>query len=57
MRRADVRWIAERLARISDAQWRDAFAAGGFPEPAARRFIARLKQKIADGLGVCPGGC
>ena len=26
---ANVRWIAERLARLSPAQWRDAFRAAG----------------------------
>jgi hypothetical protein len=57
IRRADVRWIAVRLAQITDKQWRDAFAAGGFPEPKAERFIGRLKQKIAEGLAVCPRGC
>jgi hypothetical protein len=55
--RSDVRWIAERLAQITDRQWRDAFAAGGFPEEKATRLVTRLKRKIADGLNVCPSAC
>jgi hypothetical protein len=57
IRRRDVRWISERLARITDAQLANAFRAGGYPEDLAQRFIKRLKEKIADGLAVCPEGC
>jgi len=46
---ADVRWICDRLAAISDAQLDDAFRAGGYPKSLADRFIRRLKQKIAEG--------
>lgn len=46
---ADVRWIAERLARFTDEQWRAAFAAGGYTEDETRRFVARLEQKIVEG--------
>ena len=28
---ADVRWICGRLQRLREAQWRDAFSAGGYP--------------------------
>ena len=45
----DVRWMSERLAKLSDAQWRDAFRAGGFNPPIADRFIRRLKAKIDEG--------
>jgi hypothetical protein len=45
----DVRWAADLLAGLSDAQWRDAFQAGGFDAETAARFIRRLQQKIADG--------
>jgi hypothetical protein len=55
--RRDVRWMSERLARITDRQFRDAFRAGGFPDDTANRFIGRLKEKIAEGLAVCPRGC
>jgi hypothetical protein len=35
---------------LSDAQWRDAFRAGGFEPAVADRFIRRLKAKIDEGL-------
>lgn len=46
----DVRWICERLARLSPKQWSDAFRAGGFTEAEADRYIRRLQEKIAEGL-------
>jgi hypothetical protein len=46
----DVKWICERLQKISDAQWRDAFRAGGYSEDVSARYIARLHSKIAEGL-------
>jgi len=49
---ADVRWICSRLQKLSDAQWQDAFRAGGYPKSDADRFIRRLKQKIAEGLAL-----
>jgi hypothetical protein len=49
---ADVRWICGRLERLTDAQWQDAFRAGGFPQEDADRYIRRLKQKIAEGLAL-----
>ena len=48
----DVRWTCERLSRLSDEQWRDAFRAGGYDPQIARRYIARFKQKIAEGLAL-----
>jgi hypothetical protein len=50
--KADVLWICNRLARVSDQQWADAFRAGGYAEPTAQRYIRRLKQKIAEGLAL-----
>jgi hypothetical protein len=49
---ADVRWTCERLARLSDRQWQDAFRAGGYAPDLAERFIRRMKQKIAEGLAL-----
>lgn len=57
LRRRDVRWISERLARITDRQLADAFRAAGYSDQIAGRFIARLKAKIAEGLAACPRGC
>ena len=47
---SDVRWICGLLARLSDAQWADAFRAGGYSSEEGGRFIRRLKAKIAEGL-------
>jgi hypothetical protein len=52
IRPADVRWICERLDRLTDRQWQDAFRAGGIEPQAAERFIRRMKQKIAEGLAL-----
>lgn len=49
---ADVRWICERLQRLTDAQWNDAFRAGGYAPQVAARFIRRFKQKIQEGLAL-----
>jgi len=46
----EVRWASELLGELGDRQWRDAFRAGGYDPAVAERFIARLHQKIAEGL-------
>jgi hypothetical protein len=48
--RTDVIWAAERMAGISDAQWDDAFRAAGYPEDQRRRYIQKIKSKIAEGV-------
>jgi hypothetical protein len=45
----DVKWTSERVLRISDEQWRDAFRAGGYDPATAGRFVARIKQKAEEG--------
>jgi hypothetical protein len=45
----DVAWMCNRLARLTPAQWSDAFRAGGYDEALAARFIRRIQQKIAEG--------
>ena len=52
MTAADVRWICEKLQRLTDAQWQDAFRAGGYAPEVANRFIRRFKQKIEEGLAL-----
>ena len=49
---ADVRWICERLTKLTDKQWRDAFRAAGYEPGLALRFINRMKQKITEGLSL-----
>lgn len=45
----DVHWACGLLARLTDAQWADAFRAGGYSPEVADRFIRRLKAKIEEG--------
>src|SRR5262249_27077577 len=44
----DVAFAADLLGQLTDQQWRDAFRAGGYPAPLARRFITRLQQKLDE---------
>jgi len=53
---ADVKWTCRRLARLSDRQWEAAFTAGGYPEDVRRRYIAKIKAKIAEGLALPDAG-
>jgi hypothetical protein len=52
---ADVRWACTLLNRLSDAQWRDAFRAGGYDQEQTSRYVAKLKAKVAQGLAVTAG--
>jgi hypothetical protein len=52
IRAQDVRWTCERLSRLTAAQWRDAFRAAGQPPDVTDRFVARLREKIAEGLAL-----
>ena len=49
---ADVRWLCDRLNRLTDRQLQDAFRAGGYEREIADRFIKKLKQKAAEGLAL-----
>ena len=49
---ADVEWASQQLAKLSDGQWHDAFRAGGYRPDEAARFIAKIKEKIAEGRGL-----
>ena len=48
----DVVWTCRLMARLSDRQWRDAFRAAGYTGAEQRRFIAKLKSKINEGLAL-----
>jgi hypothetical protein len=48
----DVAWVCQRLARLTDQQWNDAFRAAGYPEAVRVRFIATLRRKINEGLAL-----
>jgi hypothetical protein len=52
IRVADVAWLCQRVLKITDQQWRDAFRAGGYSDDLTTRFVARIKQKAAEGLAL-----
>jgi hypothetical protein len=52
---ADVHWICERLSRLTDQQWRDAFRAAAYESTIAERHIARLPARVAEGLALREG--
>ena len=45
----DVAWASGLLGELTADQWSDAFRAGGYEPEVANRFIARLRQRIAEG--------
>lgn len=46
---ADVRWATALLARLTDRQWRAAFAAAGYEPHVADRFVRCIAAKIDQG--------
>jgi hypothetical protein len=48
----DVKWISDRVLAITDEQWHDAFAAGGYDNAMTTRFVARIKQKAREGAAL-----
>jgi hypothetical protein len=49
---SDVVWTARLFARLTDAQWSDAFRAANYPDHISKRFIAKLKSKVQEGLAL-----
>jgi hypothetical protein len=49
---ADVAWVCNLLAQLSDRQWRDAFRAGGYQPVVANRYIRKLREKVREGQGL-----
>jgi len=49
---ADVAWTCKRLQALTDTQWNDAFRAAGYDEPTRRRYVARIKAKVQEGLAL-----
>jgi hypothetical protein len=56
VRAEDVRWACQRLATLSDQQWQDAFRAAGYTPDQSSRYIAKIKEKIAQGLELTASG-
>lgn len=52
----DVRWICERLERLTERQWHDAFRAGGYDAATTERYLGKIREKIAQGLALGDGG-
>lgn len=44
----DLQFAINLLRQLTDSQWRDAFRAGGYPQPTAERFIARVHQRLDE---------
>ena len=49
---ADVVWACELINRLNDAQLDDAFEAGGYEPDIRKRYIAKLRSKIREGLAL-----
>jgi hypothetical protein len=52
VRPSDVRWTAELLSRLTDAQLDAAFRAADYSPEVRSRYIKKIKAKIAEGLAV-----
>jgi hypothetical protein len=52
VRPADVRWTADLLHRLTDAQLDAAFRAADYSPEVRSRYIKKIKAKIAEGLAV-----
>jgi hypothetical protein len=48
IRPEDMRWAAQRLERLSEAQWHDAFRAANYTEAIRDRYLRKLRQKIDE---------
>jgi hypothetical protein len=52
MEAADVLWACTLLNRLSEAQLTDAFRAAGDDDELRRRFVAKIRSKIQEGLAL-----
>ncbi|HEY7187109.1 MAG TPA: hypothetical protein VH436_11210 [Vicinamibacterales bacterium] len=50
----DLVWASELMNRLSDAQLDDAFKAADYPPDLRRRYIAKIRAKIREGLALRP---
>jgi hypothetical protein len=44
----NAKWITQRLVKLSDAQWRDAFKAGGATQTDTDAFISVLRRRLGE---------
>jgi hypothetical protein len=47
-----VLWACTLLNRLSEAQLTDAFRAAGYDDELRRRFVAKIRSKIQEGLAL-----
>ena len=47
-----VVWMCQLMSRLSDRQLTDAFRAADYPPDLTRRFVKRIREKIAEGLAL-----
>jgi hypothetical protein len=52
---SDVHWLTERMSKLTDAQLRDAFRAGGYADDAMRRYVTKIRSKLAEGQQIAGG--
>ena len=45
----DVKWACDRLSRLTDRQWSEAFKSAGYDDEPASRFLVTIKQRIDQG--------
>lgn len=48
----DVVWTCRLLARLSEAQLLDAFRSAGYPQAKSRAYVAKIREKIREGLAL-----
>jgi hypothetical protein len=46
--RDDVRWAGALIGGLSEREWRDAFRAGGYAPEMTARFLAVLRERVAQ---------
>ena len=52
VRPADVKWTAELMSKLNDAQLDDAFRAAEYSPDVRARYVKKIKAKIAEGLAL-----
>jgi hypothetical protein len=52
LRVADVIWACALMDRLSDEQLDDAFEAAGYAPDVRRRFVAKIREKVREGLAL-----
>jgi hypothetical protein len=46
----DVRWAAERMQRLTDGQWRDAFRCANYTDAEIDRYVKKISEKIQEAM-------